>query len=121
MLVEVTREMFEVCAEYLHEKVVNRDSVEQNAWSVPFQFCAMQYINSGRYLSGDEAKEFERVRNVRKNNMEFYYTRSPDIPADFQSYQNLGIPAVRNIKLAKSCAATTVFPIILKLNKLTSV
>lgn len=44
-IMEVTRKAFQNWASWLHEKVVDRDNVEQNLWIVQAPFHAMRYIN----------------------------------------------------------------------------
>lgn len=85
-LVEVTRETFQILAIHLHEKVGDRDYVDENVWIVPASFCAFHYINNGRDLLGHEPLELERLWHVPKNIVEFYQIRSPHGPTDFQSH-----------------------------------
>lgn len=47
-LMEVTRKTIQKMAGHLHEKVVDREHVEDDVWIVPAPFCAMHYINDGK-------------------------------------------------------------------------
>lgn len=75
-------------ASSLHEKVSDSDNVEQDVCIAVDLFCATNYINDERYLTGDEAPEGEwvPVRQARKISLEFYQTRSPDGPVGPQSH-----------------------------------
>lgn len=54
---EVKKETFQIWANHLNAKVVNRDIVENDVCIVPGPFRAMHYINGGRYLPMDEPLE----------------------------------------------------------------
>lgn len=62
-----TTETFQIWANHLHEKVIDRDSVKHDPWTVPSPFCSMVYINDVRHLPGIEARALEIVRKLSKN------------------------------------------------------
>lgn len=64
----------------LHEKFVDWNNVEHDVWIWSAPCCAMQYVSDGSYLLGDDALELDHVRNLRKNNLELYQTRSSNGP-----------------------------------------
>lgn len=74
---------------------MHRNNIEHDLCIVPSPFCALGNINHGNHLAGDESMGLELVRNVRKNNLKFYKTRYPNIPADFLFHQILAIRALK--------------------------
>lgn len=74
-----------------HEKVVQRDKVQHNVWILPAPFCAMRYVNNGRYLTADDDQELDHVRNMPKNNVELYRSRFWEGPFCVQSHRILAI------------------------------
>lgn len=68
-----TKATFQIWANHLHNKVVERDNIEHDMWIVPAPFCAMPNINGCGHLPGNEDQEMNRVKNMLKNNVEFYH------------------------------------------------
>lgn len=87
-----------------------------NLWIGAALFCAMRYIDEGRYLAGNEARELDRVRIECKDNVELYQTSSPGRLADFQDHPFLAIQALRSLDIAKSGTGTTAISIVFILN-----
>lgn len=104
---QATRETVRKWSNWLPEMVKNRERKEHPVWIVPATCCAMQYINHGLYLPGNAAPELERVRQARKNNVEFYQTRSPDSESDLMSFCVLAIRGKRNIGFVEERSVRT--------------
>lgn len=62
---------------------------------MPVLFCAMRYINVGRYRPGSDEPELDCVRNTWKNNVGFFQLQYPDGTADFQSPRVLAMLALQ--------------------------
>lgn len=60
-------------------------------------FYMMRRINDGRHLPSDYALKKERLLPERKNNVEFYQTRSSGRLSDFQLHHNLVKRALRDL------------------------
>lgn len=54
------------------ERVEDRSIVEHYLCVVPVLFCAMRYLNDGRYFPAYEAPKLEQVRNVHKKDCRFF-------------------------------------------------
>lgn len=97
-IMKVTKATFSKWANRLPETATDRNMVEHPVWIVPAPFCAMHFVKDGRYLSGDEAPEAEKLGKERKNNVEFYQTESPSSATSFRSYKILAVRALRNVR-----------------------
>lgn len=62
----VKRETFYTWANHFHEKAHDRDNGSHDVWIVKVLFCALCYLNDGKYRIEDKASELERVRNAVK-------------------------------------------------------
>lgn len=59
--------IIEICQERvndIHEKVVERDKVEEYERIMPALFCAMRYFKDGRFLAVDKGLELKRLKNA---------------------------------------------------------
>lgn len=84
---DVTSEMSQMWANQLHqlhEKLADRDNTDHNVWIVQALFCAMRYLKSLEVPSQGRVPVVETLKNVCRNDGDFYQTHSPDGLADFQ-------------------------------------
>lgn len=53
---------------HLHEKVLVRDSIEQDLWILPAPICRLCYINGNIFLLGYNGLYCDPVKHMRENN-----------------------------------------------------
>lgn len=82
-VIEATEGTIKNWANVLHEGAVNKDNSEHHVSIVEALQCGTHYFNDGSNLAEDKAPQLQHVRNMHKNNVEFYQKGSPDEAADF--------------------------------------
>lgn len=95
--IEEKEETFQIWSNHLPTNVVYRDNIKIQLLIMPARFWAMHYINDDGYTPVNEAPKLERVKNLRKTNMEVYQTCSRERPADIQFHRILVIWPFQNI------------------------
>lgn len=70
-VMHVVAEKFQKWAIELPEKEMGEDGVEHNLCIAPAPVFSMQYINSARYLLGDNSLEAERLNERKENHVQF--------------------------------------------------
>lgn len=94
---QVTQETCCKGSNCIPEMVKDEEVNEHAVWIVPAPFCAMLYINDILHLPGDATPEAEQVRQVHKNDVDFYQTWSLDSASDLTSSGILAVHCKRNI------------------------
>lgn len=79
-VMHVTVDYFNGYTNQLLDKVLDGYRKER---APPEQFCAIPYINDGRYLDGVEDMTWNISANGREYNVEGYWTLVPDLPKQF--------------------------------------
>lgn len=82
---QIIRDKFIKWANWILLMVKRREGKVHPVSIVPSPFRAMQHMNDKRNLPGNVTSKLYRVGQVRKNNVESYYTRSLDSASDFKS------------------------------------
>lgn len=80
---------------------MDSDAVEHHVWTLPAQFFVMRYINDGKYIPGDEARELKRARNELEINVTLHKPGSPEGPPSFYSHTFPALGALQNVAYGK--------------------
>lgn len=78
-VMQVTRESFCKWAKGFADTVKDREGKEHAVGIVPAPFCAMKYIDDGRYQPGDAVLELEQEEQGRTKKVESYQAQSSDM------------------------------------------
>lgn len=105
---QVTPETFHKWASWIPETVKDGEGKEHPLWIVCAPFCAMEYISDEFDQSGDVAQEPERVRQVQKNNVEFYQTQLTESASYLTSFHAPSICSKQNVDYGRIFMCTMV-------------
>lgn len=96
----VTREKFQMPADRLHDRAVDRNNKEHDVCVILAPFCVTSFMNDGRYLDGHGGSKLELMQCRGNRNVRFHQTKSPEGAFEFQSHHILGIWAVHHITVS---------------------
>lgn len=65
---KMTSKTFLKRANWIPETAAERNILQHPVGIVADPFCAMRYVNNGRYFLEDEPTEYEKLETERKNN-----------------------------------------------------
>lgn len=82
----------------LPEKTTDKNMMHRPACIAPAPLYAMHYVKNELCLPADEAPKTEKLREKRKNNVEFYQTKPPSSTTSSRLFKVHATRALQSLK-----------------------